>query len=66
MPAVAPPTSSSRWRLTVDELRTLLADNTDLVRGLFATLTQCVGTAGAAAVSSTGAAGDLRTLRIKA
>ena len=24
--------------LTVDELRTLLADNTDLVRGLFATL----------------------------
>ena len=35
-----PTESRSRWRCSIEELRTLLADNTDLVRGLFATLSE--------------------------
>ena len=40
--------------LTVDELRTLLADNTDLVRGLFATLADRVDPATCSNLQSTG------------
>jgi CRP-like cAMP-binding protein len=51
--------------LSVDDLRTLLADNTDLVRGLFATLTQAWGPAAVPLVSSTTAGGDFQTLADK-
>jgi CRP-like cAMP-binding protein len=44
----------------VDELRTLLADNTDLVRGLFATLTDASG--GRPLVMATGAATEFASL----
>ena len=48
--------------LTVDELRTLLADNTDLVRGLFSTLAERVDPATAANVQSTGSAPELERM----
>src|SRR6185312_14051047 len=51
--------------LPVDDVRTLLADNTDLVRGLFATLTQTWGSAAVPLVSSTTAGGDFQTLADK-
>jgi len=44
--------------LTVDEFRTLLADNTDLVRGLFATLAERVNPARVSDLQSTGAAAE--------
>jgi AAA family ATP:ADP antiporter len=47
--------------LTVEELRTLLADNTDLVRGLFATLAERSEEPGQA-VHSTGAVSELAQL----
>ncbi len=47
--------------LTVEELRTLLADNTDLVRGLFATLAERSEGPGRA-VHSTGAVSELAQL----
>jgi CRP-like cAMP-binding protein/HEAT repeat protein len=48
--------------LTADELRTLLADNTDLVRGLFATLAARVDPATASDVQSIDMAGELEQL----
>ena len=48
--------------LTGDELRTLLADNTDLVSGLFATLTEHSDWAAAGPVQSTGAGPELEPL----
>ena len=48
--------------LTVDELRTLLADNTDLVRGLFSTLADRVDPATCQNVQSTGAAPELERI----
>ena len=45
--------------IATEELRTLLADNTDLVRGLFATLAGHVDTQPHTPVRSTGAAADL-------
>jgi AAA family ATP:ADP antiporter len=48
--------------LTVDELNTLLADNTDLVRGFFATLAKRVEPSICCNVQSTGAATELREL----
>jgi CRP-like cAMP-binding protein len=48
--------------LTVDELRTLLADNTDLVRGLFSTLADRVDAATVGNVQSTGAAPELERM----
>ena len=45
--------------LTADELRTLLADNTDLVRGLFSTLAERVDPATFDSVQRTGAAPEL-------
>jgi AAA family ATP:ADP antiporter len=45
--------------MATEELRTLLADNTDLVRGLFATLAERVDVKGRSPVRSTGAAADL-------
>ncbi len=44
--------------LSVDEFRTLLADNTDLVRGLFATLAERVDPAAVSNLQSTGAAAE--------
>jgi len=51
--------------LPVDDVRTLLADNTDLVRGLFATLTQGWGPDAVPLVSSTTAGGDFQTFADK-
>jgi ATP:ADP antiporter, AAA family len=51
--------------LPVDDLRTLLADNTDLVRGLFATLTQSWGADAMPLVASTTAAADFEALADK-
>ena len=48
--------------LTADELRTLLADNTDLVRGLFSTLAGRVDAGTVSNLQSTGAARDLEQL----
>jgi CRP-like cAMP-binding protein len=48
--------------LTVDELRTLLADNTDLVRGLFSTLADRVDPVTCQNVQSTGAAPELERI----
>jgi AAA family ATP:ADP antiporter len=48
--------------LTADELRTLLADNTDLVRGLFSTLAERVDPATASNVQSTGSAPELERM----
>jgi ATP:ADP antiporter, AAA family len=48
--------------LTGDELRTLLADNTDLVSGLFATLAERSDWAAAEPVHSTGAGPELQPL----
>ena len=48
--------------LTVDEFSTLLADNTDLVRGLFATLAQRVDPVTCSNLQSTGATTELRQL----
>jgi ATP:ADP antiporter, AAA family len=48
--------------LTADELRTLLADNTDLVRGLFSTLADHVDRATVDNMQSTGAAPTLEQL----
>jgi CRP-like cAMP-binding protein len=48
--------------LTTEELRTLLSDNTDLVRGLFSTLAGRVDPATVSNVQSTGAAGELENL----
>ena len=48
--------------ITADELRTLLADNTDLVRGLFSTLAERVDAATVSNLQSTGAAGELEQL----
>jgi CRP-like cAMP-binding protein len=48
--------------MTIDELRTLLADNTELVRGLFAEMAHRAEAPGCAPVESTGAASDLREL----
>jgi ATP:ADP antiporter, AAA family len=48
--------------LTAEELRTLLADNTDLVRGLFATLAARVDPATAGDIQSIGPAGELEQL----
>jgi CRP-like cAMP-binding protein len=48
--------------LTADELRTLLADNTDLVRGLFSTLAERVGGGTVSNLQSTGAARELEQL----
>jgi ATP:ADP antiporter, AAA family len=45
--------------ITADELRTLLADNTDLVRGLFSTLAERVDAATVSNLQSTGAAREL-------
>jgi CRP-like cAMP-binding protein len=44
--------------LSVDEFRTLLADNTDLVRGLFATLAERADSTAVGNLQSTGAAAD--------
>ena len=48
--------------ITADELRTLLADNTDLVRGLFSTLAERVDAATVSNLQSTGAARELEQL----
>ena len=48
--------------LTTDELRSLLADNTELVRGLFAEMAERAEAPGCAPVEATGAARDLRQL----
>jgi HEAT repeat protein/CRP-like cAMP-binding protein len=48
--------------MTADELRTLLADNTDLVRGLFATLAERVEPETVADVQSLGSGGELQGL----
>ncbi len=48
--------------LTTDELRSLLADNTELVRGLFAELATRAEGPRCAPMESTGAAGDLERL----
>jgi len=48
--------------LTVEELSTLLADNTDLVRGFFATLAKRVEPSICSNVQSTGATTELREL----
>lgn len=48
--------------LSVDEFRTLLADNTDLVRGLFATLAERVDPATVCNLQSTGAAAEFTAL----
>jgi len=48
--------------LTVDELNTLLADNTDLVRGFFATLAKRVEPSICCNLQSTGATTELREL----
>ena len=48
--------------LTTDDLRSLLADNTELVRGLFAELANRGDKPGRAPVKSTGAASDLARL----
>ena len=48
--------------LTVDELRTLLSDNTDLVRGLFSTLADRVDAGTVQNVQSTGAAPELERM----
>ena len=48
--------------LTAEELRTLLADNTDLVRGLFSTLAERVDTATVSNLQSTGAGHELEQL----
>ena len=48
--------------LTTDELRSLLADNTELVRGLFAELATLAEGPRCAPMESTGAAGDLERL----
>ena len=48
--------------LTTDELRSLLADNTELVRGLFAEMADRAEAPGGAPVEATGAARDLRQL----
>ena len=48
--------------LTTDELRSLLADNTELVRGLFAELATRAEGPRCAPMESTGAAGDLGRL----
>ena len=48
--------------LSVDEFRTLLADNTDLVRGLFATLAARTDPAAITNLQSTGAAAELSAL----
>jgi CRP-like cAMP-binding protein/HEAT repeat protein len=50
--------------LTVDELSTLLADNTDLVRGLFATLAKRVDPEICRNLQSTGAEAELRELPV--
>jgi CRP-like cAMP-binding protein len=48
--------------MTAEELRTILADNTDLVRGLFATLADRVDPETVADVQSIGAAAELEGL----
>jgi CRP-like cAMP-binding protein len=48
--------------MTTDELRSLLADNTELVRGLFAEMAHRAEDPMCAPVESTGAASDLRQL----
>jgi CRP-like cAMP-binding protein len=48
--------------LTAEELRTLLGDNTDLVRGLFMTLAERVDPATCSNLQSTGAARELEQL----
>jgi CRP-like cAMP-binding protein/HEAT repeat protein len=48
--------------LTVDELNTLLADNTDLVRGFFTTLAKRVDPSTVSNLQSTGATTELREL----
>jgi CRP-like cAMP-binding protein len=50
--------------LTVDELSTLLADNTDLVRGFFATLAKRVDPSICSNVQATGATTELRELAV--
>jgi CRP-like cAMP-binding protein len=48
--------------LTVDEFRTLLADNTDLVRGLFTTLAERADPASISDLRSTGSVSEFREL----
>ncbi|MEO5895597.1 MAG: Npt1/Npt2 family nucleotide transporter [Vicinamibacterales bacterium] len=48
--------------LTTDQLRTMLADNTELVRGLFAELSHHTDAPGSSAVQSTAGAGELARL----
>jgi AAA family ATP:ADP antiporter len=48
--------------ITAEELRTLLGDNTDLVRGLFATLAERVDAATVGNVQSTGAGREMEQL----
>jgi ATP:ADP antiporter, AAA family len=48
--------------ITAEELRTLLADNTDLVRGLFSTLAERVDTAAVSNLQSTGAGREMEQL----
>jgi AAA family ATP:ADP antiporter len=48
--------------ISLDEFRTLLADNTDLVRGLFATLSEGAGPNAGMPVMPTGAAAELAQL----
>jgi hypothetical protein len=48
--------------LTTDQLRTMLADNTELVRGLFAELSHHTDGSGSTAVQSTGGADELARL----
>src|SRR3954471_7520594 len=55
-------TAAVTLALTVDELNTLLADNTDLVRGFFATLATRVAPAVCSNVQSTGATAELHEL----
>jgi CRP-like cAMP-binding protein len=47
--------------VAVDDLKTLVADNTDLVRGLFVTLTEAWGPGALPVVTPTGAASDFAT-----
>src|SRR4051812_9706983 len=55
-------TAAVTLALTVEELHTLLADNTDLVRGFFATLARRVAPSVCSNVQSTGTVTELREL----
>src|SRR3954466_7914013 len=55
-------TAAVTLALTVEELNTLLADNTDLVRGFFATLANGVAPSICSNVKSTGATAELHEL----